>query len=231
MKDIFFKVLLCGCIFVSGACSMANTLSSVEVSNLGNNGKIVLNTDKTKIQKNIISADEIILNLKNTTVSDNIKTVCDNLSSNTDVSVVQDGNNTFINISGENVADFDLLFQDGSLIPLSSVKNDFGFCSFALLALVAVACIAKVSGSFCRKSQDNLRNVKIENMVRQQIVEKRELKTLRSRTKVCNNSVIHGMPVLNFSVVSKMNKVSLPSSFRNTDEYLDYNQLKKVVNA
>lgn len=231
MKDLFLKALLCGCILANGACSMANTLSAVEISNFENNGQIVLNTDKTKIQKEIISSDEIILNLKNTTVSENIKTVCDNLPSDTDISVIQDGKNAFINLSGKDIASFELKFQDGKTIPLSSMKKDFGFCSFALLVLALIACVAKLSNVLNRKSQDNLRNVKIENIVRQEISEKRELKTLRTRTKVCNNSVIHGMPVANFAVVSKMNKISVPYSFRNTDEYMDYNQLKRAVNA
>lgn len=232
MKDLFVKALLCGCIFVGGSCVMANTLSSVEVANNGNQGKIVLNTDKTKIKKNIISSDEIVLNLKNTTVSENVKTICDNLPAMTEISVMQNGKNAYINLSGKDVANFELTYaKDGSIIPLSNQKRDFGFGSFAIFALVISAGIARMMNNFSRKSQESLRNTQLEQAVRKQMAAKRELKTLRARTKVSGNSAIHGAPVVNFAIASKMSRVTMPSSFRNPDEYMDYNQLKKAVNA
>ena len=232
MKDLFVKALLCGCIFVGGSCAMANTLFYVEVANIGNQGKIVLNTDKTKIQKNVISSDEIVLNLKNTTVSENVKTICDNLPTMTEISVMQNGKNAYINLSGENVANFELTYaNDGSIIPLSNMKRDFGFGSFAVLALILAAIAARMKNNFSRKSQENLRNTQLEQAVRQQLTAKRELRTLRAKTNVSNRSAIHGAPVINFAIASQMSKVTMPSSFKNTDEYMDYNQLKKAVNA
>lgn len=230
MKDLFVKTILCGCILVSGTCAFSNTLTSVEVANYGSQGKIVLNTDKTKIQKNVISSDEIVLNLKNTTVSENVKTICDNLPVMTEISVMQNGKNAYINLSGKNVANFELTYSNGNIIPLSNLKKDFGFGSFAILAFVILAGIARMMNSVSRKSQESLRNTQLEQAVKQKIAAKKELKTLRARTKVCNNSAIHGAPVINFANATKMNRISIPSSFRNTDEYMDYNQLKKAVN-
>ena len=230
MKDLFVKTILCGCILVTGSCGFSNTLTSVEVANYGNQGKIVLNTDKTKIQKNVISSDEIVLNLKNTTVSENVKTICDNLPVMTEISVMQNGKNTYVNLSGKNVANFELTYANGNIIPLSSMKKDFGFGSFAILALLIIAGVARMMNSFNRKSQESLRNTQLEQAVKQKITAKKELKTLRARTKVCNNTVIHGTPVINCANASKMNRVTVPSSFRNADEYMDYNQLKKAVN-
>lgn len=230
MKDLFVKTILCGCILVTGSCGFSNTLTSVEVANYGNQGKIVLNTDKTKIQKNVISSDEIVLNLKNTTVSENVKTICDNLPVMTEISVMQNGKNTYVNLSGKNVANFELTYANGNIIPLSSMKKDFGFGSFAILALLIIAGVARMMNSFNRKSQESLRNTQLEQAVKQKITAKKELKTLRARTKVCNKSVIHGTPVINFANASKINRVTVPSSFRNADEYMDYNQLKKAVN-
>ena len=207
MKDLFVKTILCGCILVTGSCGFSNTLTSVEVANYGNQGKIVLNTDKTKIQKNVISSDEIVLNLKNTTVSENVKTICDNLPVMTEISVMQNGKNTYVNLSGKNVANFELTYANGNIIPLSSMKKDFGFGSFAILALLIIAGVARMMNSFNRKSQESLRNTQLEQAVKQKITTKKELKTLRARTKVCNNSVIHGTPVINFANASKMNRV------------------------
>lgn len=232
MKDLFVKALLCGCIFVGGSCVGANTLSSVEVANMGSNGKIVLDTDKTKIQKSVISSDEIVLNLKNTAVSENVQTICDNLPAMTEISVMQNGKNAYINLSGTDIANFELTYaKDGSIIPISNMKREFGLGSFAILALIIAAGAARMMNDLSRKSQESLRNTQLEQAVRQQITAKRELKTLRARTKVSGNSAIHGAPVVNFAIASKMSKVSMPSSFRNADEYMDYNQLKKAVNA
>lgn len=232
MKDLFVKALLCGCIFAGNSCVMASTLSSVEIANNGNQGKIVLNTDKTKIKKNVISSDEIVLNLKNTTVSENVKTVCDNLPAMTEISVMQDGKDAYINLSGKNVANFKLISaKDGSIIPLSNLKKDFGFGSFAVLALILAAISARIKNNISRKSQENLRNTQLEKAVRQKLTAPKELKTLRAKINVSNNSAIHGTPIINFALASKMNKATVPYSFKNTDEYLDYNQLKKAVNA
>lgn len=230
MKDLFVKTMLCGCILVSGSCALANTLDSVEVENFGKQGKIILNTDKTKIQKNVISSDEIILNLKNTTVSENVKTVCENLPVMTEISVMQDGKDAYINLSGENIANYDLTYENGNTIPLSSMKKDFGFGSFAIFALLIIAGIARVKNSLSRKSQESLRNTQIEQAVKQKIAANKELKTLRAKTKQCNNSAIHGAPVINFADASKMLGVTVPSSLRKVDEYMDYDQLKKAVN-
>lgn len=230
MKDLFVKTILCGCILLSGSCVLANTLESVEVENFGKQGKIVLNTDKTKIQKNVISSDEIVLNLKNTTVSENVKTMCENLPVMTEISVMQNGKDAYINLTGENIANYELTYENGNIIPLSSMKKDFGFCSFAIFALLIIAGITRIKNSVSRKSQESLRNTQIEHAVKQKIAANKELKTLRAKTRKCNNSAIHGTPVINFVNASKMIGVTVPSSLRKVDEYMDYDQLKRAVN-
>lgn len=230
MKDLFVKTMLCGCILIGGSCVFANTLDSVEVENFGKQGKIILNTDKTRIQKNVISSDEIVLNLKNTTVSEDVKTACENLPVMTEISVMQDGKDAYINLSGENIANYELTYKNGNTIPLSSMKKDFGFCSFAIFALLIIAGIARVKNSLSRKSQESLRNTQIEQAVKQKIAANKELKTLRAKTKQCNTSAIHGAPVINFADASKMLGVTVPSSLRKVDEYMDYDQLKRAVN-
>lgn len=234
MLDKLLKSLLCiVCILIFGTGAFAQSLNSVEINSDFGNGKIILDTDmKSAVKKTKISQNEIKLELKNTIVSDNIKTVYDNTSAYNGISIMQNGKNSYINISGENIAEYELLYaNDNSIIPVSSGLKDFGvlFVIFSFVSFI----LSKKLKNFADNRKENLRKMVMEQSERQQkiVAEQkriRELKTLRAKVKNANNRTIHENSVPKFASNTKM---SVPITLQyNNSKVSAFSELKKAVN-
>lgn len=232
MLNSLIKYFLCLCILVSGSGAFAQSLNSIEIKSDINGGKIILDTNlKSSVKKVKLSDNEIKIVLKNTIVADNVKTICGNSKNCSGISVIQNGNNAYINISAKNIDSYQLLYaKDYSAIPLFSVLKNFGFTSLGLFLLISFFCIVKNFYYFSMVRRENLRKNAAEHIVRQKKIEAeqkriRELKTLRAKIKKSKNNAIHDNFLPKFATNPKK---ALP-------KMLEYNNLhlrefKKVAN-
>lgn len=233
MIKLCCKWVICICIVLSSNSAFAAALSSVEIVSDGNYGKIYLNTDKSVVNKKNISENQIQIKLKNTNITENLKTTYNNAPQDTEISMIQNGKNAYINICGQNIANYELLYaKDGSLIPTKNGKKD------VLIAFAIFAGIAFVS-LLSRKVNQNYPNLSLnmENLHTQTLIQQKnqikEINTLRNKINKINNNSIHGNPVKHFADNYSVNSVTVPAGFRKSDfDFIEYpNTLKKAVNS
>ncbi|MBQ2645700.1 hypothetical protein IJG14_09040 [bacterium] len=224
-----YKLLLLIFLFLIGGSSFASTLSNVSVLSDGNIGKIVLDTDKSSVYKKVISNNEIQIQLKNTSCLENLKTQYINVPLDTDMSIVQNGKDTFINLSGENIKNYELLYsKDESLIPIKNIKKDsfVGLSVFALLIYLMVYLRRKNNSSCYIAEKHSITNEDIR-LKDSQI---NTMCTLRNKSNIASNASIHGKLVSNFSNNSC---VTIPNELKNLNvKYIDFNkELKNAANS
>ena len=238
MLDLLLKSILCITVLASGNGVFAATLSSVELKSDSNIGKIILNTDKKKVSKKKISSNEMVIKLNNTKVSDNIKTVYDNLPANTEISIMQNRKDTFVNLNGDKISNYEIVYAaDNSIIPIKNTKNDI---TTGMLILAFIASAAAISKKNNKKSQ--IRNKILtrslieysnsqETLKRQQNQVK-QICTLRAKNNGMTNGSIHGTPVSNFANANKIKCGTVPPELkRGHNKYFEYSELKKAVNS
>jgi hypothetical protein len=228
MCKIFCKWLICICLFLSANTVFASSLSSVEIFSDGSVGKIYLDTDKSVISKKNISLNEIQIQLKNTDILENLKTICNNAPKDIEVSVIQNGKNAFISILGENVKNFELLYsKDGSIIPLKNYKKDILTALLILFGICGISFVSKKVNTLNKKLSANVSDLHTETIIRQknQII---KINTLRNRSNQTVHTSIHGNPVKRFA-----NTVTVPQDLQKSGlEYAEnQNNLKNAVNS
>ena len=228
-KNIIKYVLTAGiCLF--GSMSFANTLSAVDVFKDGNGGKILLNiSQKPVLKKMNVSENKMTLKLNKTDISSNLISK----SSDANISIMQDGNSTFLTISGNNISDYKILnASDNSVIPTSSNNNSAIIIS-ALLFLLSLGFM-----SFKKKEKlsvnKNSNVIKVSANIKSEAEKSmlNDLKTLRTRNQVSNSSSIHGNPVLRFSNNSVNSPVSVPEGLKSTIPFREkVSYMKTAVNS
>jgi hypothetical protein len=223
--------------FIIGGTAFANNLYSVEITNSDNIGKIILDTDSSSISKSKISNNEISLKLKNTLVLDNVKAKYDNLSTFTDVSIMQNGNDTFINLSGDNISNYQINYAfSGKKIPINNHHLLFIFLLSIFSFSSVFASCKKILNLFYNNDKDILRNTNIEMAVKEKIknnktINIKNIQTLRTKTLCNNNSNIHSDFIANFSNSTNNQNMSIPKNLLNENRYMDFSQLKQAVNS
>lgn len=232
MVNSLVKYFLCLCILTSGSGVFAQSLNSVEIKSDISGGKIILDTGhKSSVRKVKLSDNEIKIELKNTTVADNVKTICDNSQNCDSISVMQNGNNVYINISAKNVNGYQLLYaNDYSSIPVFSAVKKFGLSSLAFLLLITLVCAVKNIYCFSIMRKEKLRKSAAEQVVRQKKIEAeqkriRELKTLRAKIKKSKSNAIHDNFLPKFATNPKN---ALPKMLEHNG--LRFREFKKVAN-
>lgn len=232
MLNSLIKYFICLCLLCSGSGVFANSLNSVEIKSGINGGQIILDTNmNSSVKKVKLSDNEIKIELKNTNVADNVKTICDNSQNCDSISVMQNGNNAYINISAKNVNGYQLLYaKDYSLIPVFSTFKNLGFVSLTIFLLISLICVFKNIYCFSVLRKEKIRKSAAEQVVRHKKIEAeqkriRELKTLRAKIKKSKNNAIHDSFLPKFATNPKN---VLPKMLENNG--LRFREFKKVAN-
>ncbi|MCR5260794.1 MAG: hypothetical protein K6C94_03040 [Candidatus Gastranaerophilales bacterium] len=230
MGKFFCKWLMCICFILSANSVFASSLSSVEIVSDNGVGKIYLGIDKSVINKKKISLNEIQIQLKNTGIIENLKTIYKNAPKDIEISVIQNGKHAFINIFGENIADFELLYaKDGSFIPLKNNKKDIAAVLLILAGVLGTALLSKKINNLNKNSKGS--DLHTETVIRQknQII---EINTLRNKSNQTLHNSIHGN-VHRFANTAYAGTVTVPEDLQKSDfEFIEYkNNLKKAVKS
>lgn len=234
MLNKIFKSALCFCVLSLGNSVFAHTLNSVELN--PNTNKVIINADSvSNIKKTKISSNEVRFELKNTDISDNMKTICDNSSQYDGISVMQNGHTAYININGQNAQNYEIISATtGETIPTNTGSNSTTFAIATIAGLFLALASTKNNKSKEQKREESLRKTLIEKSQAQQKVETeqkriQELKTLRAKIQNSNNTSIHGMPTAYFA---RNNKMTTPETLKyNHGKILKLSELKNVVNS
>lgn len=234
---MFIRALLLICIFLGGNSIFASTLSLVEIQSLNNNGKIILDTDNKYVTKKNISNNEIEIKLKDTNINENIKTINDNVSNNTQISIMQNGKDAYINLYGNNIAKYELNYaSDNSLIPINNRHKDIQLLFSIALFLVGISILSNIHNSKKQRNKNvtkkYVRYSKDTKLVKEQQNQIKAINTLRAKNNIIPNNSIHGTPVANFVNSNKINVVDIPNDFKHShNKYFEYEQYKKAVNS
>ena len=225
------KYMITAGICLFGASAFANTLSAVEVYQNGNGGKILLNAAQKPVVKKInVSDNEITLKLDNTAVSANLTS---NSEGSENVSVMQDGNSTFVTVSGNNIADYKILnASDNSLIPTTNGSNTAIIIS-SLLFLLSLGFMSSKKKQYGHENK-RLKSLKAATDIKTDAEKSmlNDLQTLRNKTQSVNTSSIHGNPVLRFSNNSINPSVSVPEGLKSSVSFgKNAVYLKTAVNS
>lgn len=232
MKSYIVKTALTACILFGGSFAFAASLNSVEVKTTPADAKILLGTDyKSFVKKTDLSTNQIQLVLKDTTINENIQTKFDNSKSFNGVSLVQDGKDAYIYVSGINTSNIEVInAETNNIVPLNTHKKDFstglGILGF-LLVTAAVSMFtnrktAKVTKTFVEHSlhrNEIKNNINIKNY------------TIRTSTSNSNSVSIHGTPTAKFA--QDTSSFGLNKQNRNNQSAISINSycLKKAVNS
>jgi len=214
-KNIIKYILTTG-ICLIGTISCANTLSAVDVYQNGESGKILLSAAQKPVVKKVnVSENEITLKLNDTDMSSNLTSKYSDVNGSGNISVMQDGNSTFVTISGNNVSGYKILnASDNSVIPTSSGNNS----AIILSALLFVLSLGFMSSKKKQKVSVNKKVKTVSSDVKTEAEKNmlKDLKTLRNRIHSSKTSSIHGNPVLRFANNSVNPAVSVPDSLKST---------------
>ena len=229
MANFLKRITLCICILLAGCCSFASTLSDVEILSDGINGKIILNIDKSFVNKKIISPDEIKILLKNTSLKHNMKSVLKNLPDNTDITFLQNGKNTYLNLTSPNISKFEIInAKDGSLLPVRNTSKDAG----TGLAVCLIISLLYLFSQKANRQKNHQLPIGYTKKLQQQKNIIRQYNTIRT-SENHNSNAIHGNLTANFADSEKMKTVSVPSDLKiaNVKEHEQIFEFKKAVNT
>ncbi len=234
MSDFLIKPILCISILLFGNNTFAQCLNSIEIRPADGmiNNKIILNTDsKSSIKKFKISDNEIELVLKNTSISDNIKTFYYNTDNYCNITFLQNGKNANINIKADNINNYEVFSLNNSnssghfpkkiLVSfLTAFILLFLFLSdlkFHTKKLRNEYLIKKSDDKSCNNSKIALEHKRIK-----------ELKTIRTKILYSQNKSIIENNLPKFSSEKNL-KQPQTLQYKNGKLYFDYDY-KKAVN-
>lgn len=230
-KNITKYIITAG-LFIIGSSSFANTLTAIDITSNDNGGKIILNTtEKPVLKKNTVSKNSIKIRLSNTDISEKLTYNASGLNGTDKLNIVQDGNSTVISLTKNNIADFLVLESyKNSDIPVSGKNNTYLISSLILMFLF----LNIITGVFRNKNQNRqIQKIKLKINSKTETEKSmlRDLRTLRNKNKISNNSYIHGNPVLRFSDETFNSNMSIPENLSRTIRFNKKETYKTAVNS
>lgn len=235
MKMNLIKFILTTLLFFGGNLSFASSLNAIEIKTAPSDTKIFLETDYNSfVKKTNISPNQIQLVLKNTSIAENIQTKVDSNNSLNGISLVQDGKDAYICISGLNTSDISVINSStNNNLPLNTHSKDLSAGLYILLFLAGTSLLSflvnkKVSSKSATKPfvEYSFHKNEIKNNI--------NIKEYTIRNTVSNASCvsIHGNPTLKFSQNGKTSVVSIPETLsQRHSNYINSTVLKKAVNT
>lgn len=141
-----FKKILLTLILLTGVCAYAsdNYLNSVIVSKTEDNTSIILRADEiTKVKKEVVNPDRIIVTLKGITQAQSVDTLYKNVSDINGLIIQNEGNNEVkIYVDAPEISKADIVFETPDSAPITVVNNIgeekivWSIISIAILLLV-----------------------------------------------------------------------------------------------
>lgn len=179
------KIIFAAVLFSAGiALAWGDTLNSLEIVKTSDGCKLVLDGNiKSPVNRKSHTENELTVELKKTLPAPNFKAVYKDVPDIADVSVIPDGKSTIVNVNGMNARNFDIVFPDGTNVPIDTTNTDIAVFA-VILSAVAATGLVSVNG----KHKEEKVNVRIQSefnrQIRQQNTEKeqrkiRNLKTIR----------------------------------------------------
>ena len=141
-----FKKILLTLLLLTGVCVYAsdNYLNSVIVSKTEDNTSIILRADEiTKVKKEVVNPDRIIVTLKGITQAPSVDTLYKNISDVNGLIIQNEGNNEVkIYVDAPEISKADIVFETPDSAPITVVNNIgeekivWSIISIAILLLV-----------------------------------------------------------------------------------------------
>lgn len=207
------KFIITAGFLVIGTSSFGNTLSSVEILQDSDGGRIVLNTtEKFVFKKHIVSDGNIRIKLSDTDISENLKYNSSALNGDDRLNIVQDGNSTVISISKDNISNFRIVNSSDNS-PVKHKNNNF-FMYLLLSMICFLSVMAKIHKNKIQNKQMKIMKSKVCTKTEAEKAMLRDLRTLSNRNRISNNSYIHGNPVLRFSNGTVNSNMSVPADLK-----------------
>lgn len=232
MKSLIVKSALTACIIFGGSFAFASTLNSVEVKTTSNDAKILLNTDyKSFVKKTDVSTNQIQLILKDTTINENIQTKYDNSKSFNGISLVQDGKDAYIYVSGVNPSSIEVVnAATNSIVPLNTHKKDFS----AGIGILGFLGIVGFLSMFTNKRTKKVTKTLVEHSLhKNEIKNNIDIRNYTIRTSSLNSSSvsIHGNPTAKFAQDTSSFRSNNTNKNKNMTVSINSYCLKKAVNS
>ena len=122
-----FKKILLTLILLTGVCAYAsdNYLNSVIVSKTEDNTSIILRADEiTKVKKEVVNPDRIIVTLKGITQAPSVDTLYKNISDVNGLVIQNEGNNEVkIYVDAPEISKADVVFETPDSAPITVINN------------------------------------------------------------------------------------------------------------